>query len=154
MQRKIKDDFSILLPSADAIQLFSERLKNSCIAAVPQALCRPRLILNLLAQLDSDTPIVNDTTNREAAPESLQFGWALPCILQAVWEADPIQGPVQVSKLDATDAYHCGTVKPAQVNAFVYIIPLATGDEGKIICIDLVLPMGWVDFPNFSTYFW
>ena len=80
---------------------------------MPQAHRRPHLILNLLAQMDSDTPSVNETTDREAAPESLQFSWAFPCILQVVWEADPFQGPVRVSKLDVTDAYHRGTVKPA-----------------------------------------
>ena len=88
---------------------------------------------------------VNETTDREAAPELLQFGKTSPRILQEVWEADPIQGPVRVSKLEVTDTYHCGTVKPAQVGAFAYVIPLAPGDEGIFICIDLVLPMGWVD---------
>ena len=49
MHRRNKDGFSILLPAADAIQLFGERLKLSRIAAVPQAHFCPRLILNLLA---------------------------------------------------------------------------------------------------------
>ena len=99
-------------------------------------------------------PSVNETTSREAAPEFLQFGLAFPRILQAVWEADPIQGPVRVSKLDVTDAYHRCTVNLAQVGVFVYVIPSAPGDEGKIICIGLVLTMGWVDSPKFSTRFW
>ena len=127
------------------MRLFRERLKLSRIAAVPQAHRRPRLILNLSAQPDSNTLSVNETTDREAAPESLQFGRAFPRILQAVWEAHLIQGPVRVSKLDDTDAYHRGTFKPAQVGVFAYVIPSAAGDEGKIICIDLVLPMGWVE---------
>ena len=111
------------------------------------------LILNLLAHPDSDTPIVNGTTNRKTVPESLQFGRAFPCILQAVWEADPVQGPVRVSKLDITDAYHRGTVKPLQVGLFAYVIPSAPGDEQTIICINLVLPMGWVDSPKFLCAF-
>ena len=111
MQRSIKDGFSTLFPTADTIRLFGERLKLSRIAAVPQANFRLRLILNLSAQPDSDMPSVNDTTNREAAPELLQFGWAFPRILQAAWEADPVQGPVRVSKLDVTDTYHRVTVK-------------------------------------------
>ena len=89
----------------------------------------------------------------EAAPESLQFGRAFPCTLQAVWEADQVQGPVQVSKLDVTDAYHRGTFNPAQVGVFAYVIPSAPGYEGIIICIDLVLPMGWVDSPKFFCAF-
>ena len=56
-----------------------------------------------------------------------------------------------MSKLDVTDAYHHGTVKLAQVGVFAYVIPSAPGDEGIFICIDLVLPMGWVDPPKF---FW
>ena len=66
---------------------------------------------------------------------------------------DPIQGPVRVSKLDVTDAYHRGTVKPAQVGAFAYVIPSAPGDKGIFICINLVLPMGWVDPPKFFCAF-
>ena len=119
MQRRIKDGFSILLTVVDVIRLFGEKLKLSCIAAVPQSHRRPRLILNLTAQQDSDTPIVNGTTNREAAPELLQFGRAFPRVLQAVWDADLFQGLVRVSKMDVTDVYHRGTVKPAQVGVFV-----------------------------------
>ena len=78
MQRRIKDGFSILLPAADVIRLFGERLKLSCIAAVPQAHCRPHLIINLLVQPDSDMPSVNETIYREAALESLQFGRSFP----------------------------------------------------------------------------
>ena len=39
------------------------------------------------------------------------------------------------------------------MGAFEYVIPSAPGDEGKFICIDLVLPMGWVDSPKFFCTF-
>ena len=52
LRRRIKDGFSILLPAADTMRLFGKRLELSRIAALPQAHCRPRLILNLLAQPD------------------------------------------------------------------------------------------------------
>ena len=84
MQQRIKDGFSILLSAADAISLFGDKLKISCIAAVPQAHLRPRLILNLSEQPDSDMPRIKKTTNREAAPELLQFGRAFPRILQSL----------------------------------------------------------------------
>ena len=103
------------------MQLFGEKLKLSRIVTVPQAHRRPRLVLNLSAQPDSNTLSVTETTDRDSAPESLQFGPAFPRIIQAVWDADPVQGPVRVSKLDVTDAYHRGTVKPAQVGAFAYV---------------------------------
>ena len=71
---------------------------------MPEAHRRLRLILNLLSHQDSDTPRVNTTNNREAVPESLQFDRAFPRILQAVWEAYPVQDLVQVSNMDITDA--------------------------------------------------
>ena len=129
--------------------MFGEHLKYSRIAAVPQDQHRPRQILNLLAAPDKETPSVNNTTDREIAPESMQFGRAFPRIIQAIWEADPEEGPVRVSKLDVTDAYHCGTLKPSQVGAFTYVVPSVPEDDVILICIDLVLPMGWVDSPNF-----
>ena len=66
------------------MRLFGERLKLSHITAVPQAHRLPRLILNLSVQPGSNTLSVNETTNREATLESLQFGRAFPRILQAV----------------------------------------------------------------------
>ena len=121
--RRIQDGFSILLSAEDAVRLSGEKLKLSHIAAVPQAHRRPHLILNLFAPPDKETPSVNDTTDREIAPESMQFGRAFPRILQAIWEADPVEGPVRVSKLDVTDAYHRGTLKPSQLGAFAYVVP-------------------------------
>ena len=153
MHRKIKDGFSILLPAAGAVRLFDKNLKLSCIAEVPQAYRRLRLILDLLAKLDVGMPSANNTTDREATPESLQFVRALPCILQAVWEADPAQGPVRVSKLYVTDAYHRRTIKPSQVGESEYVVPSAPGDKECIICIDLVLRMGWVDPPKLFCAF-
>ena len=71
IQHRIKDDFIILLTAAYTIRLFGDNLKLSRIAAVPQTHFLLHLVLNLLAQSDSGTPSVNETTNREAAPESL-----------------------------------------------------------------------------------
>ena len=68
-------------------------------------------------------PSINETTDREAAQDSMQFGRAFLYTLQAIWEADPVQGPVWVSKLDVTYAYHRGIVTLSQVGAFAYIIP-------------------------------
>ena len=149
IQRRIKDGFNILLPAADAIRLFGEKLKISCITAVLQSHHHPRLFLDLLEKPYSDTPSVNESTDREATPESLQFGRSFPRILQAVWEADPVQDPFWVSNLDVTDAYHRGTIKPFRMGTFAYVIPSAPGVEDRIICINLVLPMGWLDSPNF-----
>ena len=58
-----------------------------------------------------------------------------------------------MSKLDFTDAYHHSTVNMLQVGAFSFFIPLAPGDEGYIICIDLVLPIKWAEPPKFFCAF-
>ena len=69
---------------ANAARLFGDKLKLTCIAAVPQYHRRLRLIINLLAQPDEGTPSANDTMDREVAPESMQFGRAFPHILQSI----------------------------------------------------------------------
>ena len=64
----IKDGFRPPPPAADVIRLFGEKLNIFCIAAVPQANTRPRLILNLSAQLDANRASTSKSTDREAAP--------------------------------------------------------------------------------------
>ena len=96
---------------------------------------------------------MNETTVRESAQYSKQFGRAFPRILQEIRKADPVQGPVQVSNLDVTGAYHCGTLWLAQVGAFAYVVLSASEDNCVIIFINLVLPMGCVDSPNYFCAF-
>ena len=83
----------------------------------------------------------------------MQFGHDLPCIIQVIWEDYLAKGPVRMSKLDVTDAYHRGTLRPSQVGTFAYVIPLTPDDDGIIICINLVLLIGWMDPPNFFCTF-
>ena len=101
-----------------------------------------------MTQPNEGTPSVNDTTDREAAIEFMQFGCAFSHILQEIWESDPDMGPVQVSKMDVTDAYHRCTLRMSQVGAFAYVIPSEDNNDYIIICIYLVLPIGWVDLPK------
>ena len=133
--------------------MFEEKLKLSCIAAVPQAQRRPRLILNLFAPPEKETLSVNNTTEREISPESIHFGRAFPRIIQAIWEADPEEGPVRVSKLDVKDAYHRVILQPFQVGVFAYVVPSVTDDDVILICINLVLRMVWVNSPKFFCAF-
>ena len=137
----VQDGIIIFLKAADTVRLFGENLKLYRIAAVPQYHRRPRLILNLLAKSDKCTPSANDTTDMEIAPASMQFGRAFPCIIQAIWESDPVKVPVWVSKLFITESYHRGTLRLAQVVSFAYVILSEAEDDFTIICIDLVLPM-------------
>ena len=78
MQQRIKYGFSIFLLAEDAIILFEKKLKLSCITEVPHSYRRPGLILNLLSHSDSDTLIVYENTDRQAALESLHFGRVPP----------------------------------------------------------------------------
>ena len=146
IQRQVQDGFIILLSTEDAVRLFREKLNFSCIAAVTQAHCRPCLILNLSDQLNKETTSVNSTTDRDINPESMQFGRDFLRILQSIWEVDPEEGPVRVSKLDVTDAYHRGNLQLSQVGSFAYVAPSVPDDDVIIIiCIDLVLPMGQLE---------
>ena len=89
MQWRVQDGLIILLPALDAVQTFGEKIKLSCIAAVPQPHQRPHLILDFLEKPDEGMPSVNNTANMEVSPELIQFGRPLTHILQAIWEADP-----------------------------------------------------------------
>ena len=71
MQRQVQDGFSILLSTEYDVRLFREKLKFSCIAAIPQAHCRPCLILNLSDQPNKETPSFNSTTDRDIVSESM-----------------------------------------------------------------------------------
>ena len=110
IQRRVQDFFRILFPATDVLGVFRENLKLSHISLVYQAHLRTRLIVDLSTQTGRVTPSFNGTTDREIAPESMQFGYTLPCILQVIWEADLTEGLVRVSKLDVTDAYHSSTL--------------------------------------------
>ena len=52
-----------------------------------------------------------------------------------------------------TNAYHSGTLRPTQVGAFAYVVPSASEDDCVITCINLLLPMGWVESPNYFCVF-
>ena len=66
---------------------------------------------------------MNINKDREINLEPTQFGRSCPRILQAIWEADPAEGPVRVSKIDVTYAYHHITLHLSQVGVFAYVVP-------------------------------
>ena len=135
------------------MRFFGDKLKLSCIMEVPHERCRPRIILNLLAELDEGMPNVNDTTDREVALDSMQFWRTFHRILQAIWEADPSKRPARVTKIDVADASHHGIIWTSQVVSFAYVIPLAADNDSVIIFVNMVLLMGWVGSPNFFCVF-
>ena len=133
MRQSVQDESRIFFPWADVVRLFGDKMNMSCITAVPQEHHRPHLILNLLVQPYEGIPSVNNTIDREVAPDLIQFWLAFPHILQEIWEVNPNKVPVRVSNLDVTDAYHRGTLRPSQVGAFNQVIPLAANNYCIII---------------------
>ena len=153
MWKRVRHGFRNLLPAAGAVRFFRYKLKLSHISVFPQEHCRPPPKLNMSEQPDEDTPSFNNTIDMEVATESMQFGCTFPCALQEILETDSDKGPVRVSKLGLTDAYHRGTRRPSQVGAFTYVIPSADYNDCIIICFNLVLPIRWVDSPKYFFEF-
>ena len=78
----------------------------------------------------------------------IQFGACLPRFLQKIWEADPAKGPVWLSKWDISDAFHRCPLQASHIGAFNCVVPPLPSDTKILLCIDLVLPMGWVNSPD------
>ena len=140
--------FSIILTKDDALKYFGDRLRISRLASVDQKNRKPRLICNSTAAPDDLTPSVNASTDSSSNPNAIQFGSCLPRVLQKIWEADPADGPVFLSKWDISDAFHRCNLRPGDVGSFAYVIPALPTDTDVLLCIDLVLPMGWVNSPD------
>ena len=139
--------------------LFGRRLWISRLASVPQKNRKDRLICDSIAPPNSgdsllppsreDTPAVNVSTYRTVSPHDMQFGPCLPRILQQIWEADPQDVSVYFSKWDIIDAFHPCVLRPADIGSFSYVVPPLPSDTTIYLCVDLVLPMGWVSSPPF-----
>ena len=78
----------------------------------------------------------------------MKFGACLPRFLPKIWEADPSDGPVWLSKWDISDAFHRYLLQLVDIGAFTYVVPPLPTDILTLLCIDLVLPMGWVNRPD------
>ena len=82
----------------DAIIIFGTAICISRLASVDQINRKPRLICNSSEDPDDITPLVNASTDKALAPKAMQFGTFLACILQKIWQANPADGPVWLSK--------------------------------------------------------
>ena len=72
----------------------------------------------------------------------MNFGCAFTRIIQAIWEADPAEGPVRVSTINLTYSYHRSTLQPSQVGALTYVVKSGQDNDCIKNFIDMVLPMG------------
>ena len=83
----------------------------------------------------------------------MQCGRAFPCILQEIWRRTQTRSMYGCQSWILLDTYHCGTLCMSHVGVFACFIPSSANDVCIIVCIYLVLPMGWVDTPNcFCTF--
>ena len=134
--------------------LFGQRLCIPRLYRVPQTKRNYRLICNSMASPSGgdsllplscqDTPDVNVSTDRTVAPLSMQLRPYPSRLLQQIWEADPLDGLVYMSKLDINDDFHCCSLRPFDAGAFSYVVPTLPSDKDIYLCVDLVLPMVWV----------
>ena len=158
--------FSLLLTADNTLRVFGIYLRISRLARVPQNNRRNRLIYDSTAPPPGGdcllppqnrhkfpdlppTPPVNASDDTSSAPYSMQFGACLPCLLQNIWEADPENGLVLLSKWDISDGFHFFLLQPEDVGAFTYFVSPIPGDPAIYLCVDLVQPMGWVKSPPF-----
>ena len=92
---------------------------------------------------------VNSPTDKGMAPNAMQFGACLACLLKQLWDANPSNGLVWLYKWDILDAFQRCNLCPSDVSKFSYLVPPLMVDPYVLLCIDLMLPMGWVNSLDF-----
>ena len=141
MQRGV----SIILPVDVALFVFGGRIRIYRLAYVDQAIRKPRLVCNSSVAPDYVTPVINTYTEKSTAPNAILFGACLPRFLQNIWEADPADVPVWISKWEIFNAFHRCLLRPADICAFTYVVPPLPTDISTLLCIYLVKPMVWLN---------
>ena len=147
MLEREQSGFSIILTVEMALLVFGDRIRISCLASINQANIKLRLICDSSVAPDDVTPSVNVYTDKSTAPNAMQFGSCLPWFLQKIWYADPSDEPVSLSKWEISDAFYRCLLRPADITAFTYVVAPLPTDTLTLLCIDLVLTMGWVKSP-------
>jgi hypothetical protein len=78
----------------------------------------------------------------------MQFGKALEQILQAIVNADPVFGPVQMIKVDITDSFYRVWLNVHDIPRLAVALTALHGGE-PLLAPPLVLPMGWTESPPY-----
>ena len=115
-------------------------LRLSPLGVVPQRDRRPRTIS------DYSYFGVNEDTVPLAPQEAMQFGRALPRILQKIHDANPRFGPVQMAKIDIADGFYRIGIRPSDALKLAVLFPTRRGEE-PLVGVPLTLPMGWKESP-------
>ena len=116
-------------------------LRLSPTGVVPQKERRDRIIV------DYTFSGVNQATSA-LAPDSLQFGHAFTRYLQQLHRADTRHGPVYMSKTDVADAFMQIWIELHSIPILAALLPTSI-DETPLVAFPMVLPMGWVNSPNY-----
>jgi hypothetical protein len=90
---------------------------------------------------------VNNATILQA-PDSIQFGAALYHFLQCLERTDTHCGLIKLAKTDISDAFMHVWISLATIPCLGAIL-LSFPNEEPLITSPTILPMGWVDSPNF-----
>ena len=109
----------------------------------------PRRICNFIKAPDTVTVAVNASLENASAPNSIRFVPCLSQILQSIWEADPKEVPIWISKWDISNAFHWCNLRPSYVSKFDYVVPPFPSDASCLLFIYLVLPLVWFNSPDF-----
>jgi hypothetical protein len=117
-------------------------LRISPMGVVPQRDRRPRIIVDYSAYG------LNAETVKLAPREAMQFGKALERILQAIVDADPTFGPVQMIKVDIADGFYRVWLNVHDIPKLAVALPTLHGEE-PLVALPLVLPMGWTESPPY-----
>jgi hypothetical protein len=86
--------------------------------------------------------------NAFGCPDSLQFGHAFLRLLQLLNRADTRQGPIYISKTDLADAFMRVWVWAPSIPVLGALLPQLPGED-PLIAFPMILPMGWVDSPQY-----
>ena len=140
--------FRIILLVDMSLLVFGSRIRISRLASMDQANRKPRLICNYSAAPDVVTPAVNAFTKKSTAPNVMQFWSCLPQFLKKIWNADPSDGLVWLSKWEISDDFHQCLLRPEDIGAFTYVVPPLPTNTSTVLRIDLILPMGCVNSPD------
>jgi hypothetical protein len=143
----LRDEFADMIETGQWIALpysivrHLPNLRLSPTGVVPQRDRRPRIIV------DYTFSGVNQTTH-SVAPDSLQFGHAFLRLLQLLSRADTRQGPIYISKTDLADAFMRVWVWAPSIPVLGALLPQLPGED-PLIAFPMILPMGWVDSPQY-----
>jgi hypothetical protein len=123
-----------------------QHLKLSPSGVVPQRTRRPRPIM------DYSFTGVNMQSLPLSPTMAMQFGHALPRLLQHIAYADPAYGPPLLLKLDLADGYYRVQLTPEAALELAVVLPGPTIGT-SYIGIPLCLPMGWAHSPPYFCAF-